>query len=205
MKNVIVTGSNRGLGLAISNRFLEDPEIIVIGTIRSGIHPIINERFIPIYLDLENTDSIHAFNSQIAHLEIDVLINNAGVLLETGSEATISMETLRTTFNVNLFGIIELTELVMAQLVPSSSVINITSNWGSYLNEDFDSRFPAYRMSKAALNMYSKTLSKRLEHASVNVLNYDPGWVQTKMGGPNATLQPEKVASDLYDLIYGKI
>lgn len=154
-------------------------------------------------LDLENAQSIRAFVNDIAQLEVDVLINNAGVLLESGEEKVITTETLRKTFNVNLFGTIELTELVKDQLVPGAHIVNITSSWGSYSSEDLDHRFPAYRMSKAALNMYSKSLSKRLEITSVKVINYDPGWVKTEMGGPNANKEPEHVAADLYELIVG--
>lgn len=201
MKNVIVTGSNRGLGLAICKRFLKDPNVQVIGTIRSGIHPISNERFKPMYLNLENSESIQLFAKEIANLKVDVLINNAGVLLESGTETSIDMKTLKTTFSVNLFGVIELTELLIAQLVSGAHLVNITSSWGSYTSEDFDDRFPAYRMSKAGLNMYSKTLTKRLESNSIEVLNYNPGWIQTDMGGPNATESPENVAAALYNKI----
>lgn len=201
MKNVLITGSNRGIGRAISERFLKDPEYFVFGTLRSGTHPISHERFKAMYLNLSSLESISDFHEKMIDKEIHLLINNAGVLMETGTEEIVEMDVLKETFAVNLFGTIELTESLLAQLIPGSKIINITSTWSYIENEDFDQRFPAYRMSKAALNMYSKTLEKRVEEKLISVELFDPGWVKTNMGGLDAPKHPELVAEEIFEKV----
>lgn len=58
----------------------------------------------------------------------------------------------------------------------------------------------AYRMSKSALNMYTKTLSVRLSERNINVISIHPGWVKTDMGGQEADITPEFSANGIYEL-----
>ena len=73
----------------------------------------------------------------------------------------------------------------------SKKIINITSNLGS-IEANTDGRFYGYRESKAALNMFTRSLAAELRDEGFTCVVMNPGWVQTDMGGPNAPLQPQE-------------
>ncbi|PHN99514.1 SDR family oxidoreductase, partial [Rhodobacteraceae bacterium 4F10] len=105
------------------------------------------------------------------------------------------------TFNVNLFGTIEITEKLIPNFKKDGQIVNITSDWGSFSEKNFDEFQPHYKMSKVALNMYTKLLAKRLEKQQIIVSALDPGWTQTDMGGNEASRKPNDVATDVRNLI----
>ena len=73
-------------------------------------------------------------------------------------------------------------------------IVNITSNLGS-IAENTSGRYYGYRESKAALNMFTRSLAAELRDEGFTCIVMNPGWVQTDMGGPNAPLQaPESIA-----------
>lgn len=111
------------------------------------------------------------------------------------------MNQLKQTFNINVFGTIELTEKLLPRLNPHGHIINITSDWGSFSEQNFDAFQPHYKMSKATLNMYTKLLAKRLEEKHIKVSSLDPGWTQTDMGGKVAPRLPKDVATDILNLL----
>jgi NAD(P)-dependent dehydrogenase (short-subunit alcohol dehydrogenase family) len=81
----------------------------------------------------------------------------------------------------------------------NGQIINITSDWGSFSKKNFDEFQPHYKMSKSALNMYTKLLAKRLKKQNKIVSSFDPGsgWTQTDMGGNDASRKPTEVANDI--------
>jgi len=138
---------------------------------------------------------------QIGNVKIDFLINNAGILIEKWDVLDINMQQLKKTFNVNVFGTIELTEKLLPRLNSKAHIINITSDWGSFSELNFDAFQPHYKMSKASLNMYTKLLAKRLEEKHIKVSSLDLGWTQTDMGGKGAPRLPKDVANDILNLL----
>ncbi|WP_417856792.1 SDR family NAD(P)-dependent oxidoreductase [Xanthomarina gelatinilytica] len=201
MKYGIVTGSSRGIGLATVELLTKDLEFNVIGSSTSGNNPLDNSNFKCLELDLSSSDSIDKFVENLGDIKLDFLINNAGVLLEKWDASEINMEQLKKTFNINVFGTIELTEKLLPLFTPNAHVINITSDWGSFSEQNFDAFQPHYKMSKAALNMYTKLLAKRLEDRNIIVSSLDPGWTQTDMGGKIAPRLPKDVAIDILNLL----
>ncbi|MHA7110270.1 SDR family NAD(P)-dependent oxidoreductase [Sunxiuqinia elliptica] len=205
MKRIIITGASRGIGLAVVKLLLQEGDCEVIGTSVSGNHSIEAPNFTCYSLDLEVDAAVDEFAEKIKLLEFDYLINNAGVLLEQGNNSAIDFQQLEQTFSVNLFGIIRLTEHLLSEIQEGGHIIQVTSNWGSFSDADFDACQPHYKMSKAALNMYTKLLAKRLEPKGIIVSSFDPGWVKTDMGGPEANRTAETVAKELIDLMIGKV
>lgn len=201
MKHGIVTGSSRGIGLATVDLLTKDTNNQVFGSSTSGKHTLNQHNFQCLKLDLLDTNSIADFVEQIGNVKLDFLINNAGILLEKWDTPTINMEQLKKTFGINVFGTIALTEKLLPQFTSNAHIINITSDWGSFSEPDFDQFQPHYKMSKAALNMYTKLLAKRLEEKHIKVSSLDPGWTQTDMGGQEATRKPEDVAVDILNLL----
>lgn len=201
MKYAIITGSSRGIGLALTKVLVHRKDFKIIGSSTSGKHPLMANNFICYPLDLNDTNSIKAFVANIQHLKIDYLFNNAGILLDSNVDPGIDLQKLEQTFDVNLFGTIQLTELLIPHLNENAHIINTSSNWGSFTERNFDALNPHYKMSKAALNMYTKLLAERQKSAGITVSAFDPGWVKTDMGGANADKTSEEVADELADLM----
>jgi NAD(P)-dependent dehydrogenase (short-subunit alcohol dehydrogenase family) len=81
-------------------------------------------------------------------------------------------------------------------------VVAITSGLGS-LSQNTDGGWYAYRMSKAALNMFVRTLAEELAKERFTCAVLSPGWVRTAMGGPNAPLTPEESVAEMLKVIDG--
>lgn len=195
MKILVITGISRGIGKEIAGTFL-DKGWHVIGTSTTGSSPITHNRLTVNELNLTNSEQIDNFVKNLP--KIDVLINNAAVLLEDWDEKKINMSLLKETFAINLFGTIELTEKCIPKLNKNAQIINISSGWGTFSSNN--SAFqPHYKMSKASLNMYTKLLSERLPQITVS--SFDPGWVKTDMGTQNAPTPPAKTAHEIYELV----
>lgn len=201
MKNIIITGCSRGIGLATISLLAKNKDYNIIGTSTSGKHTLKTSNFQIFKLDLSQETSINDFVKQLEGVKIDSLINNAGVLLEDWNVSAINLEQLKQTFDVNLFGTIRLTENLLPNFKRHAHIINVTSEWGAFSDPNFDAFQPHYKMSKAALNMYTKLLAKRLENKPILVSALDPGWTQTDMGGQAASRQPEAVAQDILNLL----
>jgi NAD(P)-dependent dehydrogenase (short-subunit alcohol dehydrogenase family) len=203
MKTVVITGTTRGIGRAIADKFLEN-DFRVIGTSTSGKSDISNPNFEILKLDLSNSDSIIEATDLIKEKapQIDILINNAGINLEDWDEVNIDIGNLRKTLEVNLIGLIDFTERLLSQISPDGQIVNISSRMGS-LSEDFTDNpadCPTYRISKTALNMYTKTLASRLRKQGITVSSVHPGWVKTDMGGEDAPREPQEAAEQIFKL-----
>ena len=201
MKTGIITGCSRGIGFATADLLTNNNKIKIIGTSTSGKCSISKFNFECFKLNLSENKSVNNFINNIGNTKIDFLINNAGILIEKWNDSEINLEHLRQTFNVNLFGTIELTEKLISNFNPNGQIINVTSDWGSFSEKNFDEFQPHYKMSKTALNMYTKLLAKRLKKQNIIVSSFDPGWTQTDMGGNEASRNPLEVAYDFEKLL----
>jgi NAD(P)-dependent dehydrogenase (short-subunit alcohol dehydrogenase family) len=192
---LVITGISRGIGLETARFFLKNGWN-VIGTSTKGLTPL-NDTNLEIYkLNLQNSKQIKLFTEKLS--QIDVLINNAAVLLEDWYEDKINIAQLKETFAVNVFGTIELTEQCIPKLNSQGQIINISSGWGAFSSND-SAYQPHYKMSKSCLNMYTKLLAKRLPEITIS--SFDPGWVKTEMGKNNAPKLPFETAQELYELV----
>ena len=228
MKTAVITGIGRGIGRALAARFL-DEGYAVIGTSQTGAVDYSHANLRIVQLDLASPDSIKRCAEVIAKsgsvgvtdagssnvTKIDILINNAGALLDE-DETSVIIEKLRQTLEVNLFGTIDLTEQIIPLMTHGETggnaagghIVSISSQAGSLQEMDriMDSHepyhYPAYKISKCALNMYVRTLAVRLQHegAGVAVSAVHPGWVKTDMGGDEAPTTPEEAAANIFKL-----
>lgn len=205
MINGVITGSSRGIGLATVDLLSSKADTNVIGSSTSGNHFLNRPNFQCLKLDLSNNDSIFGFVEKLGDVKLDFIVNNAGILLEDWESSQINLIQLKKSFEVNLFGTIEFTEKLLPLLNKNAHIINVTSDWGSFSEQNFDAFQPHYKMSKAALNMYTKLLSKRLKEKYITVSSIDPGWTQTDMGGKEASRRPEEVAQDILNLLNSNV
>ncbi|HAU66475.1 MAG: hypothetical protein UT30_C0016G0011 [Candidatus Uhrbacteria bacterium GW2011_GWF2_39_13] len=203
MKTVVITGVSKGIGKALCEKFLAEGSM-VIGTY--FVHsPIIHPHFVGIPLDLAQEDSISSAVVQIKAVgkKIDLLINNAGILADE-DQTSVEIEQLRRTLEVNLIGTIDFTQRMLPLLNQKSHIVNISSTAGSLSLvgkvSHFMGHYPAYKISKAALNMYARTLALELADTGIIVSCVHPGWVKTDIGGQEADLTPEQAAEGIYGL-----
>jgi NAD(P)-dependent dehydrogenase (short-subunit alcohol dehydrogenase family) len=204
MKKVLITGVSRGIGKATAGKFLEEGWR-VLGTSTSGKAAINNDNLQMYKLQLLDSQSVQSLSAEIekAGERFDVLINNAGASYDRGAEF-ISIDNLRKTLEVNLIGLIDLTQRLLPHVSDGGQIINISSGSGS-LTEFRGSWAPAYSISKAALNMYTLILAGQLRNRNITVSAFTPGWVRTDMGGPGAPRDPKEPAREIFDLVNSRV
>jgi NAD(P)-dependent dehydrogenase (short-subunit alcohol dehydrogenase family) len=203
MKIAIITGISRGIGKAVAEKFLNEG-FRVIGLSVSGNYPFQHKYLAVHKIDLANPVGIKRFAEIIEDQKekIDIVINNAGISIDKSS--TISVEILKRTLDVNLYGLIQLTEQLIPFVNKGGHIINLSSGLGS-LSDATNSYSPSYRISKAAVNMYTRTLASRLKDKNILVSCIDPGWVKTDMGGSVAQREPADAADDIFELANAKV
>jgi len=205
----LVTGANRGLGLAFTRALLTRGDR-VIATCRqpgkaSGLNGLAGEypgRLHVLPLDVADPKS-HAQLARELPLVcdgIDLLINNAGVLHSGERFGSVSAAHLEDSFRINAMGPFLLTQALASQLADGARIANISSQMGSISGV---TRFgtPSYNISKAAQNMATALLKQTLAPRGVIVLALHPGWVQTDMGGSSATIMSEQAVEGLLRVI----
>jgi NAD(P)-dependent dehydrogenase (short-subunit alcohol dehydrogenase family) len=136
---------------------------------------------------------------------ITLLVNNAGAARDVLDDP-LDIDLLREDIEVNLIGPADFTNRLLSQLDSPSDIINISSMGASLCEPIEDSwNVPAYKISKAGLNMFTRTMSYQLRDKGVTVSSLDPGWVRTDMGGEDAPINPEEVAEEIFDLASRKV
>lgn len=198
MNTVVITGISRGIGRATAEKFL-DKGWQVIGASRSGNIPFEHEHLFARQADMTDDNSVGQFIEFISAKvnEIDVLINNAAILIDKNQQ--LPVDVLRKTLEVNVFGLINLTENLISMVRPGGHIINLSSGLGS-IQGNVNGYYPAYRISKVSVNMYTRMLASRLAEKGIRVSSIDPGWVKTDMGGAGATRNPSEPAQEIYEL-----
>lgn len=181
-KTIIITGASRGIGLATAKRFMSEGWQ-VIGTYCNNPIPFKADNFRALKLDLSSPRNIDIIVQNIKEnfAKIDVLVNNAGVVLDH-DEAALDLEKTRKTFEVDVFALMDLTEKLLPQMAEGAHIINIGSGFGSFSSPINERSHSSYRIAKAAVHMYSRTLAFRLKEQGIIVSTLDPGWVKTDMG-----------------------
>ena len=195
--NILITGSNRGIGLEAAKQLGARGNSIFI-TARNesdrlkavAILKKIGINCRGFLLDLSSMESIDAFLQSFDE-DIDILINNAGVHLK-GTPSNIEKTVLMDSFGVNIMGPWYLTAKLIPKLSKSKNpkIINVTSGAGAITSQHHSPiLFSAYRITKLAINEYTRMLSKELPTWKINAVC--PGWVRTQMGGknPNSTVE----------------
>jgi NAD(P)-dependent dehydrogenase (short-subunit alcohol dehydrogenase family) len=204
----LVTGSNRGIGLEIVRQLSRAGLMAVIASRdvakgREAAATLASEGLEPpaVELDVTNGESIRTAVEEVMRLfgRIDVLVNNAGILKEgfTAEETSVldvSPELAIETYLTNTLGPLRMIQAVVPIMQKGGygRVVNMSSGAGQLA--DMGSGFPAYRMSKAALNALTRLTAAELGPNPIKVNALCPGWVRTEMGGPNATRPVEKGA-----------
>jgi NAD(P)-dependent dehydrogenase (short-subunit alcohol dehydrogenase family) len=192
----LVTGANRGLGLETSRQLLaRGLRVVMTGrdesATQSALHGLgdVAGNAIALRMDVTEPASIEAARRTIEDRfgAVDVLVNNGAVLL-FGSTDVLAIPTdgFRRTFETNLIGAIEVCRVFVPPMAARGygRIVNVSSAAGQLAT--MATYAPAYSISKAALNAFTRILAETYRSQGVLANAVDPGWVRTDMGGPTA-------------------
>ena len=211
MKRTFITGANRGLGLEFVRQYLtrganvfascrhpqNAPELAQLATQYPDHLQIIE-------LAITDDRSIEQAALATAHLidALDLLINNAGMLVRGEQLATLEAQTLMESFAVNAVAPIMIVKHFLDLLKKGTdpTILNVSSQLGSITNARRSTLY-SYSASKAGLNMFNRILAHELRPLGITSIVIHPGWVQTDMGGSNASLTPNESVRGMIRLL----
>ncbi|MBK5263899.1 MAG: SDR family NAD(P)-dependent oxidoreductase [Alphaproteobacteria bacterium] len=211
MPSVLISGANKGLGLATARLLGRKGFHIWLGS-RSAAAGLATEaklraeglNVISLQLDVTDKDSIAATASRImAEGSLDILINNAAIMDEgvppgqpAGPPSAVPLDALQRSYATNLFGPVRLIQAMLPLLLhaPSGRIVNVSSRLGSFGHQT-DPDWPgravnklSYSSSKAALNMATVLFAYELRHTSIKVNAVSPGIIATDLNGEGASV-----------------
>lgn len=202
MPTVLITGTNRGIGLELARQYAAEgwrvhacardlAKAAALKEVRGDI--TLHE------LDVADETEIAALVRALEGQPIDLLINNAGV---GGNDEATDPDPWLEVFRVNSIAPVRVLEALLPNLQRSKDprVLNLTSLMGSIADNSSGGSY-AYRSSKAALNAAMKSLAIDLKPRGITIAVMHPGWVKTDMGGPGAPVTPKASAEGLRRVI----
>ena len=209
-KVAFISGANRGIGFETSKKLGETGAKVILGSRDQNKGKEAAKELVSLGIDAESIQ-YDAFDPEAPskvfeyirkkYDVLDILINNAGVLL-TGNlfvtnSSSVSDKDIKETFQTNLFSVISLTQKLLPLLRKSKAgrIVNVSTILSSLtLHSAKDSPIApakefAYNASKTALNAFTIHLANELKDTKIKVNSGHPGWVKTELGGPNAPME----------------
>jgi NAD(P)-dependent dehydrogenase (short-subunit alcohol dehydrogenase family) len=202
-RTVLITGANRGIGLELARQY-SAAGWRVIGTARQPETAAALRATGAVLVQLDVTDqaSVERLAEALGEQPIDVLINNAGIQPLMWTLAEIEIDAFEQALDVNTLGPVRVTRALLPNLYAGTlrRIINVTTNLAS-LAGNTDGGFYGYRESKAALNMFTRSLAAELGPDGFVCIALHPGWVRTDLGGPEAPLDANESVTGMRRVI----
>jgi len=205
-KNILITGSNSGIGLALTKKLIENNNL-VIATYRNklnNLESLKHKNLITVHCDQEHEEQIENIKNKIKDLKIDILINNTGIWGPSHQELeNIDYEAFKKALMINALSAIKFTDVILKNCKKDhlKLIVNISSSAGS-IEKNKEGNSYIYRTSKTALNSITKNMSIDLKKKyNINVFAIDPGNVKTNLNS-NGMLEPTECANQIIDLIF---
>ncbi len=191
----IVTGANRGIGLALTKALVQRGATVLAACRTSS--PELAKLGVEVVegVEVNDDEGVARLATAVGQRDIELLINNAGVLRQESLEA-LDLDSIREQFEINALAPLRVTAALRKQLKKGCKVALITSRMGS-IDDNSSGGYYGYRMSKAALNMAGKSLSHDLRAAGVSVAILHPGMVKTDMVKGHGQVEPDDAARNL--------
>jgi NAD(P)-dependent dehydrogenase (short-subunit alcohol dehydrogenase family) len=195
MKTVLITGANKGIGLETARQLGKKGFRVVLAgrnaeRLEDAQKSLESDRTVveTLLMDVSDMASINkaASNFKVLKYKIDVLINNAGILLKQDSSVLQKEEAVFSqTIETNAFGPLRVTKAFLPYINSPGRIINVSSDGGS-MSGAVGGWAPSYCTSKAFLNMITRQMAHELSAQNIIVNAVSPGWVKTDMGGSSA-------------------
>ena len=198
MAIVAITGANRGIGLALAKHYANqgDQVLAICRGKAQALEKIAGVQIID-GIDVTSKPDLAKLADHLDGQQIDVLINNAGLLMGTRFDAIEEeLDLYRQQFEVNTLAPIRVTHALIKCLVPGSKVIIVTSRMGSMADNTSGGQF-AYRISKAGVNSAGVSLAHELEPKGIALALLHPGYVRTDMTKQSGEIDPDQAATGL--------
>ncbi len=201
---VLITGANRGIGLALAKKFHQQGYQVIATAREPKKAEALNQLGVRVeQLDIANQVSINALKTKLRNQPIDILLNNAGVMGHgTRNFEDLKIDKLARTFEVNSLGALRVIQTLMPNLQKGSkkTIASVSSRMGS-IEENTTGGGLGYRASKSALNSFNKSLSIEFADLGYVFVVLHPGWVRTDMTSSKATFSPEESAIKLFQVV----
>lgn len=210
MSTILITGTNRGIGLHLTNIFAENGWQVLACCRKPKNADKLNEvakkynNIEILKLDVSDFDSIEALGKSLKDKKIDILLNNAGVYGNNKGQffGNIDYKSFKDTLKINTLAPLKLSEIFIEHVKRSDKkVIAILTSMMGSITLNTDGKELIYRVSKCAANMVVKCLSNELKEKNISVIAIHPGWVKTDMGGNDAPVTPEESAKGIYNVL----
>ena len=193
-KTILITGATRGLGLETARKLLDlGHNVVITGRDGDKLDRLKRElegrsgNLSTLHMDVTEDESVYDASHEFRSLysKLDVLINNAGIFVDSNDSTDVTVKTMKKTLETNLYGPLRVSQAFLDLLYASDDgrIINISSGMGGF--SEMMGGSAAYRISKTALNSLTSVMSADLNNA-IKVVALCPGWVQTDMGGSAA-------------------
>jgi NAD(P)-dependent dehydrogenase (short-subunit alcohol dehydrogenase family) len=199
MTTTLVTGANRGIGLELVRALKARGDDVIAVVRRSS--PELDQTGVRVIADIDVADdaSMARLDEALGDAQLDVLVNNAGVL-EPDGLGHLDLDAVRRQLEINAIGPLRVTAALLPRLHAGSKIALVTSRMGSIADNGSGGSY-GYRMSKAALNMAGVTLARDLAGRGIAVVLLHPGMVATDMtarfGDPAGMQRAEDSAARL--------
>lgn len=200
MHTVLVTGANRGIGLAFVQQYSARGDRVIAACRRSN--PALDATGAQVENGIDVTDdaALAALVRRLGDTRIDTLVLNAGILAKEslGEIDATGFDSLRRQFEVNALGPLKVAQALLGHLADGAKIGIVTSRMGS-IADNGSGGYYGYRASKAAVNAIGKSLAMDLKPRGIAVFLLHPGYVATDMVGGHGDLTPEQAAKQLVE------
>ncbi|MBL4795599.1 MAG: SDR family oxidoreductase [Pseudomonadales bacterium] len=194
-KTVVITGANRGIGLSLTKLYQSQKcKVYALCRESSAALEELDVEVVP-NIDLASDNLAEGLQSRFSTVDIDLLINNAGIL-NNESLGSIDATTIRQQFEVNALGPLIVSEALLPRINNNGKIGFITSRMGSIADNSSGGRY-GYRMSKVALNIAAVSMARDVESRGISVAILHPGLVGTEMIGGVGDITPDQAAQRL--------
>lgn len=195
MATVLVTGSNRGIGLALCRAFKDRGDEVLATCRRSSSELDALGAEVITGIDVTSDEAVRALASRLGERRIDIVVLNAGILREDGARLGpgLDLASVQEQLAVNAIAPLRLARELVAYLQSGSKIALITSRMGSIADNSSGSYY-GYRMSKAALNAMGMSLARDLTGRQIAVAMLHPGYVRTDMTAQAGAVDPRDAA-----------
>jgi len=200
MKTVLITGANRGIGLALAQQFAARGDHVIAVCRHASDALAATGARVEAGIDVTDADAIAALAQRLGGERIDLLLLNAGIMARDalGQIDGAGFDAMRRQFEVNALGPLRVAQALLGQLGEGAKIGIVTSRMGSVADNTSGNAY-GYRASKSAVNAIGKSLAMDLRPRGIAVFLLHPGYVATDMVGGTGDVTPEQAAAQLVE------